>query len=215
VPTLKKARHERFCQEIIKGHPPDEAYGTAGFVASRSNAHTLLRKKHIQERISELFAKRDAIDTTATAKAIEKLAITKEAILSELAKIAFANMQDYMKVGPDGAPTLNFADLTRDQAAALVEITVEEFKDGRTDYRQVRRVKFKLGDKKGALVDLGKHFGMFIERHEVGDPGEFARMSEAELEQDLLAQAEKLGIEPKALQHLLTYQPKEDDEPAS
>ncbi len=213
MPALKKERHERFCQEILKGNSPDDAYEIAGYAPSRSNAHTLRRKKHIQERISELFEKREAIDTAATAKALKKLEITKEAILAELAKIAFANMQDYMVVGPDGAPTLNFRDLTRDQAAALTEVTVEEFRDGRTESRQVRRVKFKLGDKRAALVDLGKHFGMFIERHEVGEPGEFARMSEAELEQDLLAQAEKLGIEPKALQHLLTYQPKGDDEP--
>ena len=211
MPALKNERQERFCQEVVNGKSPENAHAVAGYARNRSNAHILRRKKHIQERISELFEKRDAIETTATAKAIEKLAITKEAILSELAKIAFANMQDYMKVGPDGAPTLNFKDLTRDQAAALVEITVEEFRDGRTDAREVRRVKFKLGDKKGALVDLGKHFGMFIERHEVGEPGEFARMSDAELSQALLEQAEKLEIELP--QHLLTYQPAkpEDD----
>jgi phage terminase small subunit len=212
VPALKNERQERFCQEVVNGKSPENAHAVAGYARNRSNAHILRRKKHIQERISELFEKREAIETTATAKAIEKLAITKEAILAELAKIAFANMQDYMKVGPDGAPTLNFKDLTRDQAAALVEITVEEFRDGRTDAREVRRVKFKLGDKKGALVDLGKHFGMFIERHEVGEPGEFARMSDAELSQALLEQAEKLEIELP--QHLLTYQPKPKDDEA-
>lgn len=212
MPALKNARHERFCQEIVKGKSPDHAYENAGYAPSRSNAHTLRSKKTIQERLSELFEKRDTIDAVATAKVMAKLAITKEAILAELAKIAFANMQDYMKVGPDGAPTLNFKDLTRDQAAALVEITVEEFRDGRTDSREVRRVKFKLGDKKGALVDLGKHFGMFIERHEVGEPGEFARMSDEELARSLVSEAEKLGIEPRALQHLVAYQPaKEED----
>lgn len=215
MPTLKNARQERFCQEIVKGTSTEEAHKIAGFSPNRGNAHTLRQKEIVKRRIAELFDKRDFADTASTAKAIEKLAITKEAILSELAKIAFANMQDYMVVGPDGAPTLNFRDLTRDQAAALTEVTVEEFRDGRTESRQVRRVKFKLGDKRAALVDLGKHFGMFIERHEVGEPGEFSRMSEAELEQDLLAQADKLGIKPAALQHLLTYQPKEDDEPAS
>jgi hypothetical protein len=35
-------------------------------------------------------------------------------------------------------------ELTRDQAAALVEVTVEDFKDGRGENsRDVRRVKFK------------------------------------------------------------------------
>jgi phage terminase small subunit len=211
MPALKNARHERFCQEIVKGKPVDDAHETAGFARSRSNAHTLRRKKHIQDRVCELFEKRDTIDSTATAKAIEKLAITKESILSELAKLAFANMADYMTVDAHGDPTLDFGRLTRDQAAALTEVTVESFRDGRTDSRQVRRVKFKLADKRAALVDLGKHFGMFIERHEVGGAGEFARMTDAELEKDLLSQAEKLGLDPALVQPLLTYRPKDED----
>ena len=211
MPVLDNARHERFCQEIVKGKHPDKAYENAGYAPSRSNAHTLRRKKHIQKRVYELFEKRDTHDSIATAKAIEKLAITKESILAELAKIAFANMADYMTVDDHGDPTLDFGRLTRDQAAALTEVTVESFRDGRTDSRQVRRVKFKLGDKRAALVDLGKHFGMFIERHEVGGVGEFARMTEEELSRDLLSQADKLGIDPAAVQHLLTYQPKDDD----
>jgi phage terminase small subunit len=91
-----------------------------------------------------------------------------------MAKLGFANMADYMKTGPDGDPYLNFGELTRDQAAALVEVTVEDFKDGRGENtRDVRKVKFKLADKRAALVDLGKHLGMFTEKHshEVGGEG--------------------------------------------
>lgn len=51
-----------------------------------------------------------------------------------------------------------------------------------------------------------------LQQHEHGGPGEFSRMTEDELSQDLLSQAEKLGIEPAALQHLLTYQPKDEPE---
>lgn len=148
--------------------------------------------------------KRDALDQQATAKALDKLAITKESVLGELAKIEFANMADYMTVGPDGAPTLNFKDLTRDQAAALIEITVEEFRDGRTDAREVRRVKFKLADKKGALVDLGKHLGLFIERHEIGDPGEFARMTDDELNSTLGKFARAAGLPESVVARLTT-----------
>ena len=211
MPVLKNPRHERFAQELAKGKPGQEAYGIAGFVANRANAATLRRKKPIQDRVTELLERRDLIEEKATGRAIAKLEITKDSILAELAKIAFANMADYMTVDDQGDPTLDFGRLTRDQAAALTEVTVESFRDGRTDSRQVRRVKFKLGDKRAALVDLGKHFGMFIERHEVGGVGEFARMTEEELSRDLLSQADKLGIDPAAVQHLLTYQPKDDD----
>jgi phage terminase small subunit len=64
-----------------------------------------------------------------------------------------------------------------------------------------------------ALELLGRELNMFVERVEHGSAGEFARMTEDELSQDLLNQAGKLGIEPAALQHLLTYQPKDEPEP--
>jgi phage terminase small subunit len=180
-----------------------EAHETAGYSPNASNAWTLQSKKHIQQRLGELLDKRDAMDQHATERALTKLAITKESVLGELAKIGFANMADYMTVGPDGAPTLNFKDLTRDQAAALIEITVEEFRDGRTDAREVRRVKFKLADKKGALVDLGKHLGLFIERHEIGDPGEFGRMTDDELDANVRRQAAALGLPETVIAQML------------
>jgi phage terminase small subunit len=105
-------------------------------------------------------------------KRLKAYEITADRVVAELATIGFANMADYMRVGPYGDPILDFSALTRDQAAALVEITVEDFKDGRgKGGRVVRRVKFKLADKRGALVDLGRHLGMFVGRPEHrGDP---------------------------------------------
>jgi phage terminase small subunit len=39
---------------------------------------------------------------------------------------------------------------------------VEEFMDGAgPDAREVRKIKLKLHSKREALVDLGKHFGVF------------------------------------------------------
>lgn len=207
MPVLQKAKDERFAQESAQGKSNDEAYVLAGFKSNRAAAWRKRQQGDIKQRIEELLDRRHSIDEQATERAIQKLAISKETVLGELAKIGFANMQDYMTVGPDGSPTLNFKDLTRDQAAALVEVTVEEFRDGRTDSREVRRVKFKLADKRSALVDLGKHLGLFIERVEVGDPGAWARMTDTELDQDLIDQAGKLGIPKQALAGLLTWEP--------
>jgi phage terminase small subunit len=84
-------------------------------------------------------------------------------------------MADYMRVGPDGCPRLDYSTLTRDQAAALQEVTVDEYvvpdpdgpdEAGKRSCLPVRKVKFKLADKRAALVDLGKHLGMFVERQE-------------------------------------------------
>lgn len=102
------------------------------------------------------------------AKRADKLEITAEAVVAELAKLGFCNMQDYMRAGANGDPYLDFSALTRDQAAALSEVTVDDYVEGRgEDAREVKRVKFKLADKRAALVDLGRHLGLFKERVEL------------------------------------------------
>jgi phage terminase small subunit len=111
-----------------------------------------------------------AIEGSQTARA-KRTKITADHVLTELGKLGFSNMQDYMKAGANGDPYLDFSNLTREQAAALAEVTVEDFKDGRgEDARDVRRVKFKLADKRAALVDMGKHLGMFKDQVEHTGP---------------------------------------------
>lgn len=102
-------------------------------------------------------------------KVAHKTDVTIERVLAELAKVGFSNMHDYMRVTADGDPVLDLSNLTREQAAALSEVTVEDFTEGRgDDARDVRRIKFKLHDKISSLVQIGKHLGMFPNRVEVG-----------------------------------------------
>jgi len=44
-------------------------------------------------------------------------------------------------------------------------------RDARSLTRDVRRVRFKLADKLGALIALGRHLGGFGSKIEVGGPG--------------------------------------------
>lgn len=111
-----------------------------------------------------------------------KLGITQEKVVTELANLAFSNMGDYMKCTPSGDPYLDFSGLTREQQAALVEVTVEDYVEGHGDNaRDVQKVKFKLADKRAALVDLGRHLGIFKRAEKSGGSqgsggdGEFAR----------------------------------------
>ena len=59
-----------------------------------------------------------------SAEAAEGAVATAREVLEQLTKISFANIQDYVRIGPDGDPVLDFENLTRDQAAALQEVTV-------------------------------------------------------------------------------------------
>ncbi|MDM9644480.1 terminase small subunit [Rhizobium sp. S163] len=151
-------KQRRFVAEYMVDLNATQAAIRAGYSAktAQQQGSRLLLNVVVQEELSK-----------QQSKVAERLEITKDRIVDELAKIGFSNMLDYMRAGPDGDPYLDFSGLTRDQAAALSEVTVEDFKDGRgEDARDVRRVKFKLHDKKGALVDLAKMLGFVIEKHE-------------------------------------------------
>lgn len=161
MPVLPNAKHERFAQAVAQGQSASQAYVTAGYAANEGNAGRLNRNERVRARIEEILS-----------EGAEKAGVTVQRIIDELAKVGFANMADYMRGGADGDPYLDFSRLTREQAAALGEVTVEDFKDGRgSDARDVRRVRFKLHDKLSALEKLGKHLGMFKERVEHSGPG--------------------------------------------
>lgn len=157
--TTLTAKQARFVDEYMVDLNATQAALRSGYKASSAAdiGRQLLRKTPVAVAIAE---RQRAIS--------ERIGVTAERVIEELAKIGFANMLDYMRAGSDGDPYLDFSSLTRDQAAALAEVTVDDFKDSRgEDGRDVRRVKFKLHDKRAALVDLGKHLGMFRDRTEV------------------------------------------------
>ena len=197
MPLLRNPKHERFAQEIAKGKTLEEAHRVAGYRADRRNAQHLRQRDDISRRIEELLANRDKIDVRATERAIERTAITKQRVIEELAKIGFANMADYTRlVGSERV--VDLADASLDHLAAVQEIVVEDFKDGRGENaRDVRRVKLKLHDKKGALVDIGRELGMFINRTEQGRPGEFDGLNREEMEQHLVDELVAGGIPEK------------------
>lgn len=156
------AKQNRFVAEYLVDQNATQAAIRTGYSAKTAKVQG--------SRLLTKVAIRAAIEA-ATAERARRTEITQDMVVRELAKIGFANMGDFMRVGHDGDPVLDFGNLTEDQKAALVEVTVEDFKDGRgEDARDVRRVKFKLADKRAALVDIGKHLGMFRERVEHSGP---------------------------------------------
>jgi phage terminase small subunit len=100
-------------------------------------------------------------------KRAEKLDLSAEKVLGELSKLAFSNMLDYIRV-QDGDAYVDLSSMTREQAAAIQELTVEEYAEGRgEDKRDVKRTRFKLAEKRGALELLGKHLKLFTAKTEI------------------------------------------------
>lgn len=158
---LRNAKHEAVLQAYVADAKRSgfSAYLIVYPKTSKGAAQTgfsrLLRNAQFKSRLAYL-------DSRVTEKVVERAAVTAEQVIAELAKIGFANMLDYARVTDDGEPYVNLSEVTRDQAAAIAGFTVEDFKDGRgEDARDVRKVTFKLHDKRAALVDIGTHLGMF------------------------------------------------------
>lgn len=107
-------------------------------------------------------------------KLSERAGITAEKVVAEYAKLGFANMLDYIRI-QDGSPVVDMSAITRDHGAAIGEVTSEVYMERTGDednpVTPVKRTKFKLADKKGALDSLAKHLGMFTEKHEHSGPG--------------------------------------------
>jgi phage terminase small subunit len=102
---------------------------------------------------------------------LERLDMDAADVLHELARIARSNVLDYMRLGAEGEPIVDFSGLDRDRASALSEVTVEDFAIGRgADKRDVRRIKFRLHDKLSALDKLAKHYGLLRERMSLENP---------------------------------------------
>jgi len=72
-----------------------------------------------------------------------------------------------------------FADRREDQ----VICTVDDYVDGRGENaRDVRKVKFKLADKRAALMDIAKLFGWITERRDNKIVDEFDTMSDEQID---------------------------------
>ena len=175
---LKNAKHEAVLQAYVADR---ERIGFRAYLvvyprSSRGAAATgfsrLLKNAQFKARLRFL-------DGRVTEKVVAQSAITAEQVIAELAKIGFANMLDYAKVTEQGEPYIDLSEVTREQAAAIASFTVEDFLDARSAPdeerepqphggelqrrrgRDVRKVTFRLHDKRAALVDIGAHLGMF------------------------------------------------------
>ena len=101
--------------------------------------------------LTELLKEREHIHAEGTAKAIEKVALTQEWVLTRLMENAERALQHVAVLDKERKPT--------------------------GEYRYDGSVANR------ALELLGKQQGMFIDRHEVGQPNEFANWTDEELRQ--------------------------------
>ncbi len=153
------SRHERFCREYLTDLNGTRAAIAAGYAkkSAKEAASRLLTNVNVQALLAELMKKH-----------ADKLDLSAEKVLSELSSTGFSNMLDYIKTTEDGGAYVDLSNLTQEQAAAIQEVTVDEYVEGKGKHaRKVKRTKLKLVDKIRSLELLGKHLKLFTERIEV------------------------------------------------
>lgn len=91
MPLLTNRRHEHFAQLVAKGEKPGRAYVTAGYseAGADQSAARLLRKAEVCSRVAEL---REAVEKPSRERAIEKAAVDKAWVLSNLVKVVSMGM---------------------------------------------------------------------------------------------------------------------------
>lgn len=171
--TLPNPRHERFAQELAKGTEAGDAYEIAGFKRNDGNARRLRQDKAVKKRVEALLSEREHIHAKAVERAIERTGISIGRVLEELAKIGFSDIRKAVRWqsariteedNPDGGDVL----VIKNVVTNLVQIVGSDEIDDETaaaiaEISQAEHggVKIKLHDKRAALVDIGKHLGMF------------------------------------------------------
>lgn len=168
MPVLTNAKHERFAQGVASGLTIDEAYQRAGYQQNRGNATRLNANESVTLRIEEILRKSAA-----------HVEVTQAQVLAELAKIGFADIRKAVRWNgshvteednPDGGDVLIIKE-TRNNLVALVdsddldEATAAAIAE--ISQNASGGIKIKFHDKRAALVDIGRHLGMFKDKIEL------------------------------------------------
>lgn len=147
-----------------------DAYTAAGFTGKTvQSAGAVAQRPEVRARVNEIIATQHKVEIRSTERAIEKASIDKEWCISRLKYI--------VEFGIRGRPMLD---------------------DKGTDTGKYI-VKPDLRSAGGALRTLTQMGGWLINQHEIGAPGDFARLSDKELDGELIEVGKAIGLSDKEL----------------
>lgn len=159
------AKQEAFCREYLIDLNGTQAAIRAGYAVrgARTHAARMLANANVQKKIGELQAER-----------AERLEITADRVLQEIARVAFVDPASIVQVDRQGrvrvTPT---GELTEGQRRAIQSVS-----------QTAAGLKVRLADKLRALELLARHQGLLVERVQVSgvDEGAMGKLSIEELE---------------------------------
>jgi phage terminase small subunit len=155
MPKKLTSRQRRF----VLAHAADPQHnGTKAALAAgcpKTSAHVMasrwLKNADVQDRVEQFLG-----------RVAQKYELSAEKVIQELSKLAFANMADYVEINQEGIAFLSLSEITRDQAAAIQEIEIENCTRGNTkDANACRTLRVTLSHKVRCLELLGKFLKLF------------------------------------------------------
>lgn len=123
-------------------------------------ASELLKRPRVRELITVLLEERN-----------QRWECTRERVIQELVAVAFSNIKDYCSWSNQGVRLFESDDLTRDQAASIIEVK-------QTDTERGRHIAIKREPKSKVLELLMKHLGLIDPVGDDSNRGAFAKWAD-------------------------------------
>jgi phage terminase small subunit len=196
-------KQEAFAQHYALHGDGLAAYKAAGYSWTRMKPDTLRVKAHevfangnVSVRIAELQER-------IKERAEHVFDITADRILQELASIGFVNFLDFVHVNEaTGEARVDLRKIKRHHGAAISSYKVKTYPERGADgeFETVKEIEFKLMDKKGALVELGKYAGVLSDKvvHEHTVKFEAIKDASAQLDAGIDQHLARFGETPGA-----------------
>lgn len=154
MPVLGEPKWEKACQLHAKGVSKTEAYHQAGFSRNGKTASQFFVRPLIAARVKELMDAAYAAEREGAKKAAENVGLSKKWVLDRLMYNVERCLRGQPVLDANGVQTGKFS--------------------GKPDGNAANQ----------GLKLLGMEIGMFVQRTEVGAPGDFERMDLDELERE-------------------------------
>lgn len=169
-------KQQRFVEEYLVDLNATQAAIRAGYSAATAGAigHENLSKPEIADALASAKAERSMRTEITADQVLRELARVGFATLSDVTdwgikEVAFGYDDDGKKLRPEDigdAAAVQYVEapfvtpINRDDLPPEVRAAVSEVSLGRDGF------KIKMHDKNGALLQLGRHLGMFTDKHE-------------------------------------------------
>lgn len=160
-------REEKFCQSYVREGVAHRAAIEAGYSAAvaRAKSGFILKRPQVAKRIAEL---RERMDRMAVRSSVD--------VINELSRLAFNDALSFMKPDPEAPGLWVFKapdELTTDQRAAVASVQTVNVRAGENPNgsdRFVQHYTYTFHDKITALVQMGRHYGLFDDRLRLEKP---------------------------------------------